>query len=47
MYTFGVAGQSFLAQLPLLRREECLISGHGKVTHEDIDWDAFYARSHG
>ena len=36
-YIFGTAGQSLLCQLPLLRREECLISGHGRVFHADVD----------
>ena len=46
-YIFGIAGQAFVTQLPNLRREECLISGHGRVFHADIDWDRFYASSKG
>ena len=39
--------ESFWAQMALLRREECLITGHGRVTHDDVDWDTFYARGNG
>ena len=47
MYLFGVGGQSFLCQLPLFNRVECLVSGHGKVYWNDIDWEEFESRDFG
>ena len=46
-YLFGLVAQALLSQMPLLDREKLLTTDHGRIYHNDVDWDRFYAQPNG